>query len=169
MGVALDEVEAPDMVAVLWAQPNAGAVIEPQPAPPRLLLRYFQPLATPDALNPVPADLDPALVQQSRHPAVAVAAVLRGKLDDVAGEFVLAGLERGNISLGSPRLPDDPAGLSLAQPVLLPSRLDRLPAPLGAYNVPRARSERTCFSSDRSATSFFNRPFSSSSCFRRLA
>jgi hypothetical protein len=48
-------------------------------------LRYFQPLTAPDALDPVLADLDPTLVQQSRHPAVAVAAVLRGKLDDVPG------------------------------------------------------------------------------------
>jgi hypothetical protein len=42
-------------------------------------------------------------------------------------------------------------------------------ASLGAYNFPWAISRSTCFSSDRSATSFFSRPFSSSSCFSRLA
>jgi hypothetical protein len=38
--------------------------------------------------------------------------------------------------LRSPRLLDDPAGLSLAQTVPLPSCRDRLPAPLRAYNFP---------------------------------
>ena len=37
-------------------------------------------------------------------------------------QLIFIGLERGNVSLCSPWLPDDPAGLSLAQPVPLPSR-----------------------------------------------
>jgi hypothetical protein len=41
-------------------------------------LRDFQPLATPDALNPILANLDPALVEQGRHPAIAVTAILGG-------------------------------------------------------------------------------------------
>ena len=59
--------------------------------------------------------------------------------------------------------------LPFAQPILLTSRLDRLPAPLGAYKFPRAMSFNTCFSSDRSATSFLSRLFSSSSRLSRFA
>jgi len=110
----------------------------------------------------------PFLVQQGGDAAVVVATILGGKLDDVLGQIILIGLERGNVSLCSPRLPDDPAGLPFAQPVLLPSLLDRLPAPYGAYTFPDAISLSTCSSSDRSAISFFSCLFSLSNCFRRL-
>lgn len=43
--------------------------------------------------------------------AVAVAAVFRGEIDDVAGQLILVGHEHGNVSLHSPRLSDNPAGL----------------------------------------------------------
>src|SRR5439155_3628121 len=117
-----------------------------------LLLRHLQPLAAPDALNPILANLNAACVQQGRHPAIAVTAILRGKEDDIPRQLIFIRLVRGNIALCSPWLPDDPAGQPFAQPILLTSRLDRLPAPLGAYKFPRAMSFNTCFSSDRSAT-----------------
>ena len=44
----------------------------PKPASLWLLLRHLQPLAAPDALNPVLANLNAACVQQGRHPAIAV-------------------------------------------------------------------------------------------------
>lgn len=169
MGLGLDEVEAPNVVSMLGTQPDARSVGQPEPTSLGLLLRDLQPLATPDALNPILANPDPALVEQRRHPAIAVTAILRSEFDDVVGQLIFLGLLRGDVSLRPSRLPDDPAGLSLAQPVLVPSCLDRLPASLRAYNFPWAISRRTCFSSDRSATSFFSRPFSSSSCFSRLA
>jgi len=169
VGLGLDEVEAPNVVSMPGAQPKARSVSQPEPTSLGLLLRDFQPLATPDALNPILSHIDPALVEQRRHPAIAVTAILRGKFDDVVGQLIFLGLSRGNVSLRPSRLPDDPAGLSLAQPVPMPSRLNCLPASLGAYNFPWAISRSTCFSNDRSATSFFSRPFSSSSCFSRLA
>ena len=169
MGLGLDEVEAPNVVSMLGTQPDARSVGQPEPTSLGLLLRDLQPLATPDALNPILANLDPALVEQRRHPAIAVTAILRSEFDDVVGQLIFLGLLRGDVSLRPSRLPDDPAGLSLAQPVPVPSRLNCLPASLGAYNFPWAISRSTCFSNDRSATSFFSRPFSSSSCFSRLA
>jgi len=96
----------------------------------------FEPLTAPDALNPVLANLDPGVVEQGRHPAIAVAAILGRQIDDALGQLIFIGLARGNVSLRSPWLPDDPAGLSLAQTVPLLSCRDRLPAPLGAYNFP---------------------------------
>jgi hypothetical protein len=41
MGLRLDEVVAPDMIAMLWPQADTGAVIEPQAAPRLLLPGYF--------------------------------------------------------------------------------------------------------------------------------
>ena len=99
-------------------------------------MRDLQPLAAPDALNPVLAHLEPGVVEQGRHPAIAVAAILGGEIDNVLGQLIFIGLARGNVSLRSPWLPDDPAGLSLAQTIPVPSCRDRLPAPLGAYNFP---------------------------------
>ena len=169
MGLSLDEVEAPNVVSVFRPQAHAGAIVEAEPGSLGLLLRHFQPLTAPDALDPILAHLNAIFVQQGRDAAVAVPAILGGKVEDVAGQLILVWLERGKASLRSTRLPDDPAGQSLAQPILLPSRIDRLPAPFGAYKFPEAMSLRTCFSSDRSATSFLSRLFSLSNCFSRLA
>ena len=169
VGLGLHEVEAPDVVAVPRPQANAAAIFEPEPGSLGLLLRHFQPLTAPDALDPILAHLNAIFVQQGRDTAVAIPAILGGEVDNVAGQIILVGLKRGKVSLRSPRLPDDPASQTFAQPVLLPSRIDRLPAPFGAYKFPDAMSLRTCFSSDRSATSFFNRLFSFSNCLSRLA
>ena len=110
IGSSFDKVEAPDMVGIRRPKPDAGSVIEPKPASLWLLLRHLQPLAAPDALNPILANLNAACVQQGRHPAIAVTPILRGKEDDIPRQLIFIGLERGNIALCSPWLPDDPAG-----------------------------------------------------------
>ena len=58
-----DEVVGPDVVPVLRTTTHTRSVIQPQAAPFRLFLRYFQPLATPDALHPFVVDL-PALLSE---------------------------------------------------------------------------------------------------------
>jgi hypothetical protein len=50
------------------------------------------------------------------------------------------------VTLRSARLTDNPAGLTLREPVLLTSPRNRLPAPFGAYKFPEAISLRTRFS-----------------------
>jgi hypothetical protein len=55
MGAALNKVEAPHVMGSLGPQPNAGAVVEPQPASRLMLLGHLQPLTAPDALYPIPA------------------------------------------------------------------------------------------------------------------
>ena len=64
MGLGLDEVVAPDMIAMLRSQPDAGAVVEPQPASRLLLPGYFQPLTAPDPLNAITADLPTSIGKQ---------------------------------------------------------------------------------------------------------
>ena len=169
MGFSLHEVEAPDMVGVFRPEPNAPSVVEPETGPFGLFLWDFRPLAAPDALDPVLANLNAAVIQQCRHPTVAMAATLRGKIDNVPGQLIFIGSCRGNISLCSPGLPDNPAGGAFAEPACFTSCVHRLPAPFRAYKFPCATSCRTCLSSDRLGTRFFSLPFSVSSCFRRLA
>src|SRR5206468_3606526 len=106
--------KAPDMGGRRRPKPDAGSIIEPKPASLWLLLRHLQPLAAPDALNPILANLNAACVQQGRHPAIAVTAILRGKEDDIPRQLIFIRLERGNIALCSPWLPDDPAGQPIA-------------------------------------------------------
>ena len=169
MGLRLDEVEAPHVIALLWSQPDAGAVVEPEPASRLLLPGYFQPLTAPDALNPIPAHVPACVGKQRCDPAIAVAAVLGGKGDDRSRQRILVSSDDGGVSLCPAGLADDPAGLALRETVLLPDAIHRLPAPLGAYKFPEATSLRTCFSSDRSATRRLSRTFSRSRSFIRLA
>src|SRR5258707_2900497 len=48
LGPILHEVVGPDVVGPLRPQPHARAVVEPQTAPFRLLLRHFKPFPSPD-------------------------------------------------------------------------------------------------------------------------
>ena len=88
---------------------------------------------------------------------------------DGLGQPILIGTGDNRITLRATRLADDPAGLAFRELILLPDPLDSLPAPFGAYKFPEEISFKTCFSSDRSATSRFSRVFSFSSSFIRRA
>jgi hypothetical protein len=87
MGAVLDEVVGPDVVRVFGPQPQARSVRQPEPAALGLLAWHLEPLAPPDPLHPLVVD-QPARgrAQQLRDLAVAVAAILPSKLDDVGGE-----------------------------------------------------------------------------------
>src|SRR3954470_17429488 len=130
MGMALDKVEAPDMVGSFRSEPDAGAVVEPQPGAWPMFLRYFEPFTAPDALYPVPAYAPARDLQQGGDPPVAIAAVLGSKGHDGSGKRVLVSSDSGDVPLRASRLADDPAGLALREAVLLPDACDRLPAPL---------------------------------------
>jgi len=52
-------------------------------------LRYSQPLTAPDALNPVLAHFHATVFKHGRHPAVAVAAIVRSNQNNVPGQFIL--------------------------------------------------------------------------------
>jgi hypothetical protein len=61
VSLSLHEVEAPDVIAVERTQPHAGTVVEPKSAARPVFLRDLQPLATPDAVNPVLAPCQPSV------------------------------------------------------------------------------------------------------------
>jgi hypothetical protein len=61
MGAVLDKVVGPDMIAVLWPQPNAQSIRQPEPAAFGLPMGDFQPLASPDPLDPLVVDYPASL------------------------------------------------------------------------------------------------------------
>lgn len=76
------------MVGALGSQAEARSVGKPKPASFGLLAGNLQPLTPPDALDPFVVDHPARLVAQERgDPAVAIAAVTAGKLDDVLGQL----------------------------------------------------------------------------------
>jgi hypothetical protein len=169
MGLRLDEVVAPHMVAVLRSQPDAGSVVEPQPAARPLLPGYFQPLTAPDPLDPITPDLPASLGKQRCDPAIAISSVLGCERDDRSRQRILIRSNDSGVPLGSAVLADDPAGLTFGETILPSNAFYCLPAPFGAYKFPEATSLSTCFSSDRSATRRLRRTFSRSRSFIRLA
>jgi hypothetical protein len=88
MGLRTDEVITPDMVGVLWAQPHARPVVEPQPTSWLLFLWNLQPLTTPDPLHPVLADMPACPSEQRRNPAIAIAAILASQRNDGLGKRI---------------------------------------------------------------------------------
>src|SRR5215470_13711884 len=113
-------------------QPHTRAVVEPQPPARPLLLRHLQPFPPPDPLHPVLAHLEPGLVQQRRHPAVAVAPIVTGQRDDRRGQRIVVDSGSGRVALRPAALAEQPAGPSFTQLVLCARKLHRAPAPRGA-------------------------------------
>lgn len=86
MGPILDEVVRPDVVGpLLRAQAHARAVVQPEAAAFWWLLWDLQPLPSPDPQHPLGVHRPASVVQQSRDPPGAIAAVGLGQLDDIAG------------------------------------------------------------------------------------
>lgn len=74
MRAVLEEVVGPDMVGTLRPETEAGSVSQPEAPSLLLFLRYLQPLAPPDALDPLAINLPASLVQQRSDGAISVAA-----------------------------------------------------------------------------------------------
>ena len=86
---AMDKVVAPDMVAVLRPEADAGSVVQPEPCLLRLFRWHLQPLPFPQPFDTAIADLPACVSQQCSNTAVAVAAVLPGQLDHVGHKPIL--------------------------------------------------------------------------------
>ena len=77
VGLRFHKIVAPNMIAMLRSQPDAGSVVEPQPAARSLLPGYLQPLTAPDSLNSITTHLPACVDQQRCDPAIAISSVLR--------------------------------------------------------------------------------------------
>ncbi len=127
-----DEIVGPHVVRVLWPQPDAGAVVEPQPPAFRLSGRYFEPLTPPDALYPLGVDPPAFGSQQGGNAPIAVAAVCAGQPDDRRAQrrFVIA--RQARLALGRAGLANRTTGAPLRNPQFLPQMRDALAPAFGA-------------------------------------
>ena len=132
VGAVLDEVVGPDVIAALGPQPDAGAVIQPEPAAFRLLAGDLQPLASPDPLDPLVVDQPAGSAQQLGDLAVAIAAILPGQLDDVGRQplFVVTALR--DLALRRAMLAERRAGAALGDATAPVDMLDAGAATRGA-------------------------------------
>src|SRR3954452_25347283 len=87
---------------------RARAIIEPEPASLRLLLRNLQPLQPPDSLDAFDVHHPPGGLQQGCDPSIAITAVLGGERDDVGGQSRLIIRHRWNLALCESMLAKNP-------------------------------------------------------------
>ena len=113
VGAVLDKIVGPDMIALLRPQPNARSVGQPEPAALGLLMGNLEPLTLPDTLDPLVVDCPARLAQQRGDLAIAVAAVLPGKLDNIGGETPLLVTSTRDLALRRAMLPERGTGATL--------------------------------------------------------
>ncbi len=157
------------MIAMLGSLSDALAIVPPQSTPLGLLLRHFEPFLAPDPLHLLVVHPPALSVKEGRDPAVAVAAVISGELDDASYEPRLSLTDPDAVSLRRSRLSEYPASPTLRDTEQATDMLDCSASPDRAQNFPELTSFRMALSSAWSATSFLSRAFSFSSSFRRLA
>jgi hypothetical protein len=132
VGAVLDKVVGPDMIAVLRPEPNARSVGQPEPAALGLLRGNLQPLTLPDTLDPLVVDYPARLAQELGDLAVAIAAVVPGKLDNIGGETLLVVTATRDLALRRAMLPERRTGATLGDMQLRSDLLNAGTATRGA-------------------------------------
>jgi hypothetical protein len=132
VGAILDKVVGPDMIAVLRPQPDARSVGQPEPAALGLLMGNLQPLTLPDTLDPLVVDYPARLAQQLGDLAIAIAAVLPGKLDNIGCETLLVVTTARDLALRRAMLPERRTGATLGNMQLRSDLLNAGTATRGA-------------------------------------
>ena len=88
------------MIGPARPQTDAGSVVEPQPAPFRLLLWDLQPFPPPDALDPLGVHMPTFGPEQGSDPPIAISAILAGQADDRGRECLFIIPTTGSLALG---------------------------------------------------------------------
>jgi hypothetical protein len=120
------------VITVLRAQPNTRSVGQPEPASLGLFIGDLQPLASPDTLDPLVVDYPARLPQQFGDLAIAVAAVLPGKLDNIGRETLLVVTTARDLALCRAMLPERRTGATLGDMQLRSDLLNAGTATRGA-------------------------------------
>ena len=120
------------MIAVLRPQPNARSVGQPEPAALGLLMGNLQPLTLPDTLDPLVVDYPARLAQELGDLAIAIAAVLPGKLDNIDCETLLVVTTARGLALRRAMLPERRTGAPLGDMQLRSHLLNAGSATCGA-------------------------------------
>ena len=110
MGPALDEVVGPDVIGIFWSQPDAGSVIEPEPAFLGLFLGNFQPFASPDPLDPLHIHGPASFPKQHGDAPITVTSVFAGERDDIGGQGPFVSTPEQHLALRRAMLAKNPAG-----------------------------------------------------------
>ena len=132
VGAVLHEVIGPHMPRPARPQPDARAVVQPQPPALGLPPRHLQPLAPPDAPHPLGIHPPAPGAQHRRDPPVAVAAVLGRQADNRLGQRGLVVPGAARAALRRARLADGAAGPALGNAEHVLHMADTGPAALGA-------------------------------------
>jgi hypothetical protein len=127
-----DKIIAPHVIRAFRPQPHARSVVQPQPPARPLFCWHFQPFLPPDALHAVLAHLPACFSQFHRDASVAVAPVFACQFDDRSRQRVLVGSINHLAALRSSPLPQHPAGVALADSILLARMFHGAPASRGA-------------------------------------
>ena len=164
----MNEVIAPDMIAILWPQPYTGSVLQPKPSFLRLFLWNLQPLSSPEPLNTAVANWSTCFSEQSCNPAITVSAKLSGQFDHICHQPVFIRAPFGGVPLSRTMLPQNSTSSTLRDFKLATHMIDASTTTGAAYKFPRVASFKINLSSVRSDTARLKRPFSlckSFSCF----
>src|SRR5690606_22014446 len=95
-----NEVVAPDVAAMGRSKPDARSVIQPEPSSLWVPVRYFQPFATPNPLDPLGIHRPSFLSKQCGDAAVSIATVDRGQSDNIRRQALLVGAGPQTPALG---------------------------------------------------------------------
>jgi hypothetical protein len=120
------------VIAVLGAQPDTGAVVQPEATAPGLPGGNLQPLASPDPLDPLVVDQPAGPAQQLGDLTIAVAAILPGQFDDVGGQPLVIVAALRDLALRRAMLTERRTGAALGDAQLLSDMLDAGAATRGA-------------------------------------
>jgi len=156
------------MVGIFRPKPDARTVVQPQSAAFRLLVRHFQPLPSPDSLDPFDVHDPSSLVQHRRYTTIAITAVLEGKRRDVCGQrrFIIRSL--CDLALCGTMLTENPACPTFGHFQFIDNMIHASATTGGAQKFPLAASARIILSKVRSETARRSRAFSASSSLRRF-
>ena len=132
VSAVLDKVVGPDVITVLGPEPDTGAVVEPEATALRLPGWDFQPLASPDPLDPLVVDQPASPTQQLGNLAIAIAAILPGQLNEISGQPLLIGTAMRYLALCRTMLAERRTGAALGDGQLSSNMLDAGTATRGA-------------------------------------
>ena len=116
------------MVRTLGSEPDAGAIIQPNPTFLGLLLWDLQPFLPPDPFDPLMVHMPAAVVQQPSDHAIPIAAELFGQRGDVLGQPCLVRQTTGHLALRRAMLTQCAANPALRYAEGLPHMINALPA-----------------------------------------
>src|SRR5512139_627544 len=107
MGSRRHHIVAPDVIFSLGPQPDARAVVEPEPSSPRLSLRYFESFLPPDPLHPFVIYLPAFPDQKGRYPPVAIPSILGRQFSDAQNKSLFLTRRPRTIALCRSSLPQN--------------------------------------------------------------